>query len=109
MPLQNTTKQPLLTSLSDRAVREKLFNLSWTRTEKGDKNDTRAIIAQLAMIRAEKAKLLGYDTHAQVSLGVIRCAVCHALYGMQYALSESCTHLRSIHSLECRTCYDPVN
>src|SRR3954466_13051595 len=64
LPLQNTTQQPLLTSLSDRAVREKLFNLSWTRTEKGDKNDTRAIIAQLAMIRAEKAKLLGYPNYA---------------------------------------------
>ncbi|MFO1247030.1 MAG: M3 family metallopeptidase [Alphaproteobacteria bacterium] len=64
IPLQNTTQQPLLTSLSDRAVREKLFNLSWTRTEKGDKNDTRAIIAQLAMIRAEKAKLLGYPNYA---------------------------------------------
>ena len=64
LPLQNTTQQPLLTSLSDRATREKLFQLSWTRTEKGDKNDTRAIIAQLAMIRAEKAKLLGYPNYA---------------------------------------------
>ena len=64
IPLQNTTQQPLLTSLSDRGVREKLFQSSWTRTEKGDKNDTRAIIAQLAMIRAEKAKLLGYPNYA---------------------------------------------
>jgi peptidyl-dipeptidase Dcp len=64
LPLQNTTQQPLLTSLSDRAVREKLFNNSWTRTEKGDKNDTRAIISQLAMLRGEKAKLLGYPNYA---------------------------------------------
>ena len=64
IPLQNTTQQPLLTDLSDRATREKLFNSSWTRTEKGDKNDTRAIIAQQAVIRAEKAKLLGYPNYA---------------------------------------------
>jgi peptidyl-dipeptidase Dcp len=64
IPLQNTTQQPLLTSLADRGVREKLFNASWTRTEKGDAKDTRAIIAQLAMIRAEKARLLGYPNYA---------------------------------------------
>jgi len=64
IPLQNTTQQPLLTDLADRATREKLFNASWTRTEKGDKNDTRAIIAQQAVIRAEKAKMLGYPNYA---------------------------------------------
>jgi peptidyl-dipeptidase Dcp len=62
--LQNTTQQPLLTALSDRTVREKLFNASWTRTEKNDANDTRAIIARLAVIRAQKAKLLGYPNYA---------------------------------------------
>jgi len=64
IPLQNTTQQPLLTSLANRAVREKLFHNSWTRTEKGDANDTRAIISKLAILRAEKAKLLGYPNYA---------------------------------------------
>ena len=64
IPLQNTTQQPLLADLANRATREKLFNASWTRTEKGDANDTRAIIARLAVIRAEKAKLLGYPNYA---------------------------------------------
>jgi peptidyl-dipeptidase Dcp len=62
--LQNTTQQPLLSSLSDRAVREKLFNNGWTRAEKGDANDTRAVIQRLAVIRAQKAKLLGYTNYA---------------------------------------------
>ena len=35
--LQNTTQQPLLTDLADRDTREKLFNKSWTRTERGDR------------------------------------------------------------------------
>jgi peptidyl-dipeptidase Dcp len=62
--LQNTTQQPLLTDLADRDTREKLFNKSWTRTERGDGNDTRGIIQTLAVIRAEKAKLLGYPNYA---------------------------------------------
>jgi peptidyl-dipeptidase Dcp len=64
IPLQNTTQQPLLVSLTNRAIREKLFNASWTRTEKGDANDTRAIIVKLAQLRAQKAKLLGYPSYA---------------------------------------------
>jgi peptidyl-dipeptidase Dcp len=68
IPLQNTTQQPLLLSLSDRAVREKLFNARWTATEKGDKNDTRAAIAQIAQLRAQKAQLLGYPDYASYTL-----------------------------------------
>jgi peptidyl-dipeptidase Dcp len=68
IPLQNTTQQPSLTDLADRATREKLFNQSWTRTEKGDKNDTREIIRQQAVIRAEKAKLMGYPNYAAYAL-----------------------------------------
>ncbi|HEV2532533.1 M3 family metallopeptidase [Phenylobacterium sp.] len=64
LPLQNTTQQPLLQDLSDRAVREELFNHSWTRAEKGDANDTRALVAEEAQLRAEKAKLFGYPNYA---------------------------------------------
>lgn len=68
LPLQNTTDQPALASLTDRGVREALFNQSWTRTEKGDTNDTRETIATIARLRAEKARLLGYKTWADYSL-----------------------------------------
>ena len=64
IPLQNTTQQPALASLSDRATREALFNQSWTRAEKGDANDTRATTEELAMLRAQKADLLGYPNYA---------------------------------------------
>ncbi|NUS39617.1 MAG: peptidyl-dipeptidase Dcp, partial [Lysobacter sp.] len=64
LPLQNTTQQPALQDLADRATREALFKASWTRAEKGDANDTRAIIVRLAQIRAEQAKLLGYSSYA---------------------------------------------
>jgi len=68
LPLQNTTQQPALSSLTNRATREKLFNASWTRTEKGDANDTRATIQKLAQLRAQKAKLLGYPDYASYAL-----------------------------------------
>ena len=68
LPLQNTTQQPSLASLSDRATREALFNASWTRAEQGGPNDTRATIAQIAMLRAQKAKLLGFDSWADYVL-----------------------------------------
>src|SRR5205085_11769196 len=64
IPLQNTTQQPALATLTDRATRQKLFENSWTRAEKGNANDTRAIISELAQIRAQKAKLLGYPNYA---------------------------------------------
>jgi peptidyl-dipeptidase Dcp len=62
--LQNTTQQPLLQSLSNRDVRAKLFNASWIRAEKSDSNDTRKTIVNIAKLRAEKAKLLGYPNYA---------------------------------------------
>ena len=68
IPLQNTTQQPSLASLSNRDTRKMLFERSWTRTEKRDKNDTRPIIATLAKIRAEKAKLLGFANYAAYTL-----------------------------------------
>jgi peptidyl-dipeptidase Dcp len=64
IPLQNTTQQPALSSLTDRTTREKLFQASWLRAERGDANDTRATISELAALRAEKAKLLGFPTYA---------------------------------------------
>lgn len=64
LPLQNTTQQPALTNLTNRAVRQQIFENSWNRAEKSDSNDTRSTIARIAEIRAQKAKLLGYDSYA---------------------------------------------
>jgi len=64
LPLQNTTQQPALKELDDRATREALFKASWNRAEHGGDNDTRATIERIAQIRAEQAKLLGYPTFA---------------------------------------------
>jgi peptidyl-dipeptidase Dcp len=68
IPLQNTTQQPDLVSLSDRDTRQAIFENSWNRTERGDANDTRDTIARLAQLRAQKAKLLGYSSFAAWAL-----------------------------------------
>ena len=62
--LQNTTQQPALTYLKNRAVRERLFNASVTRGNDNGENDTKAIVTRLAQLRAQRAKLLGYPDHA---------------------------------------------
>ncbi|MBS0590256.1 MAG: M3 family metallopeptidase [Proteobacteria bacterium] len=66
--LQNTTQQPALASLTNRATREKLFLRSIDRAEQNDDNDTRKTITRIAELRAEKARLLGYDTWAAYTL-----------------------------------------
>ncbi len=68
IPLQNTTQQPLLPQLTDRAVRQRLFEAKWNSAEKGDANDTRAGISELAQLRAQKAALLGYASWADYKL-----------------------------------------
>jgi peptidyl-dipeptidase Dcp len=68
LTLQNTTQQPLLQDLTDRATRQALFEASWTRAEKGDANDTRDIIERLAQLRAQEAKLLGFPNYAAWTL-----------------------------------------
>ena len=64
IPLQNTTQQPDLATLSNRSTRQAIFENSWTRAERGGPNDTRSTIARLAQLRAEKAKLLGFPNYA---------------------------------------------
>lgn len=68
LSLQNTTQQPVLASLKNRALRERVLAASTGRTEKGDGNDTRATIQRLAEIRARQAQLLGFPNYAAYSI-----------------------------------------
>jgi peptidyl-dipeptidase Dcp len=68
LALQNTTQQPLLQNLKNRATREKLFKASWQRAEKDDANDTRATIEKLAALRLRKAQVLGKKSFAEWKL-----------------------------------------
>ncbi len=60
LALQNTTQQPLLPELENRDVRERLFKLSYKRSDgTNSKFDTRMTVAKIAQLRAEKAELFG--------------------------------------------------
>jgi peptidyl-dipeptidase Dcp len=64
VPLQNTTQHPAQESLRRRDVRKRLFDAAQHRADRGDGNDTRALIQRIAQVRAQRASLLGYDTAA---------------------------------------------
>ena len=66
--LTNTTGQPPLASLSNRALREKIMAASLARGSRGGEFDTRPVITRLATLRAERAALLGYANHAAFQL-----------------------------------------
>src|SRR4029077_11141175 len=66
--MQNTTGQPLLGSLQNRQLRERIMEASLARDSKGGEFDTRKIVLRTAQLRAEKAKLLGYANWAAYQL-----------------------------------------
>ncbi|KQR84053.1 M3 family metallopeptidase [Sphingomonas sp. Leaf343] len=55
---------PVLTFASDRALREKAWRAFMMRGDNGDANDTNATIARILKLRADRAHLLGFRTHA---------------------------------------------
>lgn len=67
IPLQNTTQQPLLQSMENRESREKLFKAAWFRAD-GSAHDTKTLIKEIVELRAQKAKLLGFNNYAEWSL-----------------------------------------
>jgi peptidyl-dipeptidase Dcp len=66
--MQNTTQQPPLASLENRALRQRILSASMARGDHGGPNDTKATVVKMAALRAEKAKLLGFATWADYVL-----------------------------------------
>ena len=65
----NTTQQPILASLQNRDLRRKVFEASVHRADATNpKYNTFPIVTELAKLRAEKGKLMGYATYADYSL-----------------------------------------
>ncbi|WP_211658632.1 M3 family metallopeptidase [Phytoactinopolyspora halophila] len=62
------TAQPALHSLTSRELRERIHTASISRGNKGDEHDTTGIVARMARLRAERAALLGYSSHACYAL-----------------------------------------
>jgi peptidyl-dipeptidase Dcp len=56
--------EPFLTYSDRRDLREKVWRMFIMRGDNGDEHDNNSIISEILQLRAERAKLLGYQTHA---------------------------------------------
>ncbi|EON23865.1 thimet oligopeptidase [Nocardioides sp. CF8] len=64
LTITNTTGQPVLASLRNRAVRERVWRASAERGLVAGDHDTRGVLLTMAKLRDERARLLGYPHHA---------------------------------------------
>jgi peptidyl-dipeptidase Dcp len=58
------TGHPYLDALTDRSVRERIMAASRSRGSRGNENDNRELVLEITRLRAERARLLGFATHA---------------------------------------------
>ncbi|MGH1523060.1 M3 family metallopeptidase [Leifsonia sp. L25] len=58
------TGHPWLASLTDRRSRERIMAASRARGIRGGEHDNRELVLEITRLRAERARLLGFDTHA---------------------------------------------
>ena len=66
--LQNTSGQPVLGSMQNRPLRQRIMEASLSRNSKGGEFDNRAVVVRICQLRAERAQLLGYANHAAYQL-----------------------------------------
>lgn len=69
LSITNTTRQPVLSQLKNREVRQRVFEASANRGLSDGEGDTRAMVLRLATLRAERAALLGSANFAAYALG----------------------------------------
>ncbi|GIU13291.1 M3 family metallopeptidase [Shewanella sp. MBTL60-007] len=79
--ITNTTRQPVLTQLEDRELRQQIWQASANRGLEGE-NETASLVARLAQLRAERAQLLGYDNWAEYRLEPQMAKTPEAVYKM---------------------------
>jgi len=79
--LQNTTNQPVLAQLTNRSMRERIYRASTSRGV-GGATDNTAVIAELVLLRAERATLLGFPDHAAYQIADESAGTPEAVRGM---------------------------
>ncbi len=66
--LLNTTIQPLLPQIDNRALRERIHKASIARGSRGNQWDNRDIVSRVTKMRAERAAIMGYSSYAAFGL-----------------------------------------
>ncbi|WP_132986400.1 M3 family metallopeptidase [Luteimonas terricola] len=80
--LLNTTGQPPMPQLTNRALRERIHTASVIRGARDNQWDNREIVATVLKLRAERAKMLGFDTYAAYVLAGETAKTVDAVNGM---------------------------
>ena len=65
---QKPSMLPFLQYAENRDLRKKLYDAYLNRCNNGNENDNNKVLADIVRLRADRAKLLGYDTHADIVL-----------------------------------------
>ncbi|TQL47755.1 peptidyl-dipeptidase Dcp [Homoserinimonas aerilata] len=58
------TGHPWLAQLTNRGLRERIMTASRARGIRGNEHDNRELVLEITRLRAERARLLGFDSHA---------------------------------------------
>jgi peptidyl-dipeptidase Dcp len=66
----NFSGNPVLDSLSNRALRKKIMQDSLVKANRGNENDNKSVLLKMVKLRAERAKLFGNNTHAEHVIAV---------------------------------------
>ncbi|HEY4038117.1 MAG TPA: M3 family metallopeptidase, partial [Burkholderiaceae bacterium] len=103
--LENTTIQPVLAQLQNRALRERIFHASVGRDNGGDADNTR-VISELVKLRAERAALLGYPDHAAYALADEGAETAQAVNQMLAGLAQVAARKARAEAVELQTVID---
>ena len=80
--MQRPSCNPVLQYCSNRALREKVYNAYYNRGNVDNAYDNKAISAEIVKLRLEKAKLMGYETYAQMALEERMAKTPEAVYNL---------------------------
>ena len=87
--ITNTTQQPILASLENRGLRERVYNASIHRTDGTGAYNTFPVIVKIARLRAEKAQLMGYKNYASYSLSKTMAKNTDNVYAFLHQMIEA--------------------
>lgn len=83
LAITNTTRQPILTSLNNREMRQRVFEASFNRGLGIDGAiDVRPIVLEIAALRAERAQIMGYNNFAEFAIEPNMAGTPDAVYEM---------------------------
>ena len=80
--MQRPSCNPVLQYCENRELREKVYKAYYNRGNQDNEYDNKAISAKLVALRLEKAKLMGYNTYAEMALADRMAKTPEAVYDL---------------------------